>query len=165
MDQLLPDAILRGHKVFAPSIAPEPAAGKIVVDDQPPSTQVDSDTFFKNNTTLLGSSLSSKVIDIQCRLTMISTSLPPPLLQSAVMIVSASTPHSIIPAYCPSLTITAPHCLQLSANRYHSRVSTARHSLCSPSWVPTAHHSLCTLPLYWRHLVRSHALCDHVDVE
>ena len=81
MDQLLPDAIPRGHEVFAPGIAPEPAAGKIVVDDQPPSTQMDSDTFFKNNTTLLGSSLSSKVIDISMQIDD-DQHLPPPTSSS-----------------------------------------------------------------------------------
>ena len=81
MDQLLPDAILRGHEVFAPGIAPEPAAGEIAVDDQPPSTQVDSDTFFKNNTTLLGSSLSSKVIDISMQIDD-DQHLPPPTSSS-----------------------------------------------------------------------------------
>ena len=59
----------------------------------------------------------------------------------------------------------APRCHRLSANHYHSWVSTARHSPHSPSRVPTAHHSLCTLPLYQRHLIRSHALCDHADME
>ena len=81
MDQLLPDAVPQGCKVFAPSIAPEPAAGKIAVDDQPPSTQVDSDTFFKNNTTLLGSSLSSKVIDISMQIND-DQHLPPPTSSS-----------------------------------------------------------------------------------
>ena len=81
MDQLLPDAVPRGCEVFAPSIAPEPAAGEIAVDDQPPSMQVDSDTFFKNNTTLLGSSLSSKVIDISMQIDD-DQHLPPPTSSS-----------------------------------------------------------------------------------